>query len=870
MASLVKIEGPTHLELGNGSQINGDSEQEKFNSSFELVVKNCSQRFASFQVELSLEGSSGGSTLPTKWYRVEPEVCAKKPPGAETTFNVVIDKAPVPAFGQVLPLQVRVFSVEYQDLEATNSLQLKLCRPKSPIRIEFPFEDLKVYPGDRLKIPVIILNLMPEPVDVSLSLISEVVAEPAADALRLGSEAEEKPDAESATGLAYIQREWFEGGLDKQVFVPPSSSKVVEFCCCPPTSKPDIPLSQPYWFRCKAVVGDRQPVFSLKNHVIEVLPYGSIEVVCEEPHQNIGGTGWRDRVGSAEFRFDITNNSNLAQQVDVTVQTKDNPEPKLEAQPQALAESDNSLSPAVAEARHENYEDELGEAPIENNTAQDKLRRLTESAGADADRSAHGKKTFVKVNKHDSPAIAAPSVKKTKINRADHKTIKQLLPGSHRQISLSIQRLRPWFGWPRQYVYSAITTLSVAKAGVTSAPIQPVPRQHTLTVEVQPILPGWLQIAGGLASLLGMAAVWWLMPGSHHLAPVNSVQLIGNTTTVVSGSSDQTLRRWDVVESPWRALRSRLLHRELIAETNKSIQVIEASPFRDSQVAVGLESGDIELWDVSPPQLIHKIFEGSDRIFDLAFTPDAHYLFSGHGSGLVREWNLQNAEFSLERRLATGVAIAALAVLQIDERSVVAIGGQYNTLLLWNLENGQAYQLRYDRPGTTVEVQSQANYITSLATTKDSRLLAVADNRGHVSLWPREILSNCLNQQPNAPSSSQPNPFQPIPCLQEQDQAPPPKTLIHSDGQGIRAIALSDDGCYLATADNSGQLLLWPLNTNERGEKTLADSIAVAHYPDTPIRTIDLKQVKQQELLIATNGPGNRVSIHRHRGSCGD
>ncbi|PSN10765.1 hypothetical protein C7293_26900 [filamentous cyanobacterium CCT1] len=870
MAGLIKIEAPTHLEVGNESHNNGDLEQKKVHSSFELVVKNCSQRFASFQVDLSLEGASGGKNLPNKWYRVEPEVCAKKPPGAETTFNVVIDKAPIPAFGQILPLQVRVFSVEYKDLEATNFIQLKLCRPKSPIRVEFPFEDLKVYPGDRLKIPVIVLNLMPEPVDIGLSLIGETAAEadrnlvpePATD-LSLSDAAKKKPDATSATSLAYIQPEWFESGLEKQVLVPPGSSRIVEFCCCPPTSKPNLPLSQPYWFNLRAVFGDRALEAARQNHVVEVLPYGSVEVVCEKTHQNIAGVGWRDRVGKAEFKFDITNNSNLAQQVDVTIQAK----AAAQTEPNTLAKSDDFPIPITTKAKPENRGDKLDKMPTENDTDIDKPQHLAERADVDADSYAFRENTPVEAIKRDSQAIAAPTQAKTKTNWADHKTIHQLLPGCHEQLSLSIQHSRPWLGWPHHYVYSALTTLSVAKAGITSAPIQPVPQQQTLTVEVKPILPGWLQIAGALASLLGIAAAWWLMPGTHHLAPVNSVQLIGNTTTVVSGSSDQTLRRWNVVEAPWQALRSRLLHRELIAETNKSIQVIEASPFRDSQIAVGLESGDIELWNVSPPQLIHEIFEGSDRIFDLAFTPDAHSLFSGHGSGQVREWNLQSAEFNLERQLATGVAIAALAVLQIDQRSVVAVGGQYNTLLLWNLDNGQAYQLKYAPFGTTADVQSQANYITSLATTKDSSLLAVADNRGYISLWPQEILSSCLNQQPNAPSSSQPNAFQPIPC--QQEQAPPPPTFIHADGQGIRAIALSNDGCYLATADNSGQLLLWPITTSERGEKTLADSITIAHYPSTPIRTIDIEQVKQQELLIAANGPGNRVSIHRHRGSCG-
>ncbi|MBE9139129.1 hypothetical protein IQ254_18335, partial [Nodosilinea sp. LEGE 07088] len=728
---------------------------------------------------------------------------------------------------------------------------------------------MRVYPGDRLKIPVIAINLTSEVIDVKLSLIGESAS--AVSTLELTSE--------QAIAIAYIQPEWFEDALEKRVIVPPGSSKVVDFYCCPPASKGNIPDSQPYWFNLQAIVGEQVLEFSGKNHVVEVLPYGSVEVVCKKPLQknplqDIVGVSWRGQSGSAEFTFDITNNSNLAQQVEITIEANGEPnsaqEPSI--QTKALTRSDDV---AISEARFKNDGGEPTDKVTENSTTQDSRQHLAESAGIDVEDSVFGDNTPVNPSDVENSTAAQPTVQmatdsseqQSKVKLVARETIRQLLPGGYATISLSVRYARRWFRG-RRYHYNATTTLSVAPAGVASAPVQAVPQQQALMLDVPPILPRWLQIAGALASLVGVAAAWWLTPNSHHLAPVNSVQLIGNATTVVSGSSDQTLRRWDVVEAPWQALRTRLLHRELIAETDKSIQVIQASPFRDSQLAVGLESGDIELWDVSPPQQLHKIFEGSDRVFDLAFTPDAHYLFSGHGSGLVREWNLQNAESSLKRQLATGIAISTIAVLQIDGQSVVAIGGQYNTLLLWNLESGQAYQLEHSPSGTTTEVQSQANYITGLATTKDSRLLAVADNRGYVSLWRQETLSKCLNQRPNAPSSSQPNPFRPIPCPQEQAQAPPSSTLIHPDGQGIRAIALPDNGCYLATADNGGRLRLWPLISGESGEKILADSIQIAHYPDIPLRALDIEQVNDREWLLVTNGPRNQISLHRYRGRC--
>jgi hypothetical protein len=59
--------------------------------------------------------------------------------------------------------------------------------------------------------------------------------------------------------------------------------------------------------------------------------------------------------------------------------------------------------------------------------------------------------------------------------------------------------------------------------------------------------------------------------------------------------------------------------------------------------AIGLENGEIQLWDLLSEKrdkpLITYSWQRDDRVFGLAFTLDARFLFSGHGSGQVLRWS---------------------------------------------------------------------------------------------------------------------------------------------------------------------------------------------------------------------------------------
>ncbi|NJN88665.1 MAG: hypothetical protein HC881_23275 [Leptolyngbyaceae cyanobacterium SL_7_1] len=152
---------------------------------FDVVVTNGSPQFTSFQLELIAPGLDPRTD--TDWYTVEPEVCAKKPPGAQTQFHVVIKKAPIPAYETTLDLTLRVFSVESAQLFTSQPLSLTIEKPRRSLRIYLPAKELKVFPGDEVEIPVIVYNLDSKstPVILSLSKLDPawMVAQPAASGI---------------------------------------------------------------------------------------------------------------------------------------------------------------------------------------------------------------------------------------------------------------------------------------------------------------------------------------------------------------------------------------------------------------------------------------------------------------------------------------------------------------------------------------------------------------------------------------------------------------------------------------------------------------------------------------------------------------
>jgi WD40 repeat protein len=726
----------------------GDAENE-----FDVTVINGSNKFASFSLELLAIGADANTNV--KWYSLDPSASAKKPPGAQTAFHVIITKPPIQVYDATIDLTLRVFSVEHPDLFNSQKLSLKIEKPRKPLRLYLPVKELKVYPGSEIEIPAILYNLSQKSTDVKLTI----------------------------TG---IHRDWFTQGTEQKLHIDAGDSEKTSFWCEPPKSA--TTLSQEYEFKVEAksdISGN--PIRESGN--LEVLPQGTVKFSCIPKIQiipAISGKNYVKKSGKATYELQFDNDSNLPQQVDIEILEKD---------------------------------------------------------------------------KKQCDLVIPQGIK--------------IEPGEYKPMYLVAKKRRPWLGLKQRLFFEVIPFLRDPDTKEPSTQIYSHPQTQILELQVLPIIPVWLQLIALLLLLLLLLLIWYLNPADYHTGPVNSVRLIGNGSLVASGSSDQTIRLWQVDRSPWQLDIRRLKYEGFIAqETQKSVRVIRQSPREDYVIASGLENGDIKLWNVLSNSEPKSIFNGNDRVFDLAFTKDSRYLFSGHGSGLVRQWNLETR--SKNPRLANlKFTIYALAISENAPNPLVIVAGRYNKIAFWNWVSSKIYELDNEFLNTKFEdnfspILGQNQYIDSLAIADDANIFASADNKGTIILWNLNKIRQCItalspigfttNTNNNQKTDGNYNIISSIPC----NDAILEKWSDGHDNQPVRSVAFTQNGCYLASVGDDGRVMLWILENGMRSPKYQKGKV-IANFPKIRLNTVDLKAI-ENNLYITTGDDKNRVRLYHISG----
>ncbi|MBD1909341.1 MULTISPECIES: WD40 repeat domain-containing protein [unclassified Leptolyngbya] len=714
---------------------------------FDVVVINASRYFTSFQLELlapGLDSQAGGD-----WYSIEPEICAKKPPGAQTQFHVVIKKPPIPAYDTTLDLTLRIFSVEYATLFTSQPISLLVEKPRRSLRIFLPNKDLKVFPGDEIEIPVILYNLDSKSNAVIVSL----------------------------TGL---EPGWMTGSRDiasieQELTIEAGDSLKTSFYCRPPHY---TALSQPYPFTVE-VKSPANYYSAREQGVLEVLPQGAVTFECQPEVQTIAAKGLRKAVGTAIYELRFENRSNQPQEIAI----------------------------APSEGPH--------------------------------------------------PFIPPPPLR--------------LHPGEVQQAPLVVQRRRPWLGWPRRVLFPVTPELTPMHSDSSMTAVQLQPNSKTLELRIPPLIPPLAQLGSALLFLLLLWMLWLLRSDGHH-STVNFVRFSGDGTTVLSGSSDETVRRWFVNRTMWQP--DRLLHwqwqaQRLIQPDNigenigKAVRVIRHGR-KNNLVAVGLEDGTIQLWDTAFTKPQQTLYQGTDRVFDLVFTQDSNLLFSGHGSGMVRRWSVVPSQ-TAGRQIRTSLgemfpatakepqrtyfpfAVSSLALSEFDQAPPwLVVAGQFNQLVLWDWNANRLYNVPYhwETPpyAFSQPIMGKEQAIASVATAQN--LLATADNQGYITLW--DMTKRPCQLQGDAEGICN------LPILDQWRDG-------HSK-QPVRSVALTSDGCYMASTGDDGRVMLWPLENGKRSEHE-RNGVRLADFP-IRLNSVDITQ-KDNTLVITSDGDRDRVMLYR-------
>ncbi len=420
------------------------------------------------------------------------------------------------------------------------------------------------------------------------------------------------------------------------------------------------------------------------------------------------------------------------------------------------------------------------------------------------------------------------------------------LPLGITAIPLQIYRRLPWLGWTRSRQFQ-VTAQSLNPA----IPLQP--DTQLLKVYLFPIIPFWLQLLGALLALGLGALTWMLLSDPGHRASVNSVRFNGQGTEVLSGSDDQTIRRWRVHDQT-------LQTQTRIGDLNKAVRVVRYRPVNNDQIAMGFENGEIQLANLLTGQRSRLTPDKDDRVFDLVFSRDARTLFSAHGSGLVLQWDINR--FSPEqnqpqRAYDTQFAIQSMALVG-DNDTHLAIGGRFNRLMILEVAAGTktpgkgAAQSKKaiaaigeTNPANTNPVKNKSafleiaypsggatDYISSLsAAEQQPNLLAVADTKGQVSLWDVQE------------------------CLKNQGRCKPTDTWLGQGGNPVRSVALSADGCFLASAGDDGQVRLWALDGRGLRRSSALEG-RVLGRTKKPLNAVDIIQTR--EAVWVTSGDSDK------------
>jgi WD40 repeat protein len=404
------------------------------------------------------------------------------------------------------------------------------------------------------------------------------------------------------------------------------------------------------------------------------------------------------------------------------------------------------------------------------------------------------------------------------------------------------------------------------------------PATEPFTVRVLPIVPLWLQLAA-LALIAGSIA-WLLKPGSiAHTAFVNSVRFSGDGATVLSGSDDCTIRRWDRKGSklePFMLIQSESLScgksqnpQGLLAIPNRPVTVLRLMPENSNLLAVGLENGTVELWDVLTGKKIGNLEppqqqQTNDRVFDMVFSQDSKYLFIGHASGRLIVWQRSSSDkfqlansahlIDIKTQLKLSFEVRALALN--PAQNTLVIGGNYKRFVVLS---GQHQVVEAKSPQIAIQKleklddklsAGRGDYIWGLAFAPNApSTLATADSDGYITIWD---LTSCIQGESAGTQG-----------VKELNCHPAGvKARWQASKQTIRSIAFSEDGKLLVSGGDDGRLMGWWLTPEYHRDLVKSPIGQEIYHSDRKINSIDLKTI-DRGIAIVTGGEDFQVTLHQ-------
>ena len=271
-----------------------------------------------------------------------------------------------------------------------------------------------------------------------------------------------------------------------------------------------------------------------------------------------------------------------------------------------------------------------------------------------------------------------------------------------------------------------------------------------------------------------------LVPQVGHAFWVDSVTFSPDGKTLASGSSDTSIRLWDV--------RTGKVLRTLAGHTG-SVYSVDFSP-DGKKIVSGSQDASIQVWDVNSGKALRTLTGYAAPVYSVAFSPDGKTVAGGSRDKTNRLWDVDNGRVL---RTLTGQTDLIYSVAFSPDGKTLASASQDKTIRLWDIKTRQVL----------ASLTGHTSYVTSVAFSPDGKTLVSASGDKTIRLW-------------DATTGTEVRTF-----------------TGHIDG--VNSVVFSPDGKTIASASRDKTIRLWNAATGKPVRTFMGhvDSIgSVAFSPD--------------------------------------
>lgn len=192
---------------------------------------------------------------------------------------------------------------------------------------------------------------------------------------------------------------------------------------------------------------------------------------------------------------------------------------------------------------------------------------------------------------------------------------------------------------------------------------------------------------------------------SGHTSTITCCCLLGNNKFLITGSSDNTIRAWNI--------NKRRCEYILDGHTDTVTCIV---PHKKGQIISGSVDRRIKIWDVASRQCL-KILDGEDMIGSICVTEN--YILGGNSNGVIIIWD--KITYAQQGRLTTNNGISS--IIQLDESHIICAGG--NIITIWNIDTRNCEQ----------ELKGHTGVVSDLSLLQDGSGRLASISGGNIRIW---------------------------------------------------------------------------------------------------------------------------------------